>query len=700
MRPFVPLVFALVLFIAAAARAEDAEEFRAKGIAALKESQTNPRAIVDAARHFVNAAELYGAAGDEAKNVEMNSFLYWCKKKMSMQDIDAFTKGGEAAVSTKLVAVEKLAPKANEAQPWFDRAEQFATANPDEHLLIAIRFFEVADRFKTSEPGLKAMDRSLKELVQDKSVPKGAIPPVAVAAPKSAPTTGGNQPVPAVEKIKEAEKLIKDLFKAEYAQTDAPGRLALAGKLLQQADENKSDAASEYVLLRDARDLAVAAGDIAKATTAQKRLRDDFSFDFAAILADLKRLEATAKTDTSASALVTLYSAAAEDALEADNLEQAVRFDSHVDDLLPLIKDAALKARLKTKIATAQALKRDSIPALAAHKTLATKPDDPEANLAAGKFALQRGKFGAAFALLAKSKDAALSGLAKRELAPPTDAAEQVKLADGWFDRSEKEPYAFLKVRMQERAKLWYGNALPVLIGLTKAKVVERLKVLTPVPKTELGNTAVSKFANGTHSATPAITADTHVNLLKLIDISKDRVFGVWDMTGGELKSDSGAGARVEFPYAPPEEYDFKISFTRLEGADFVSQIMPIAQHSFMWVMGNSGNSQSDFEGTGDRVNFRIQNGKKYSCTVQVRKSGIKTLVNDKLVAQTDKVEKVTVSEFFRLRNPELVGVCTWGSPTVFHSAEIIEVNGRGKFLRVEREEAPISPLDGKSSKQ
>ena len=43
--------------------AEDADEVREKGIAALKDSQTNPHAIVEAARFFVKAAALYGDAG-------------------------------------------------------------------------------------------------------------------------------------------------------------------------------------------------------------------------------------------------------------------------------------------------------------------------------------------------------------------------------------------------------------------------------------------------------------------------------------------------------------------------------------------------------------------------------------------------------------------------------------------------------------
>ena len=86
------------------------------------------------------------------------------------------------------------------------------------------------------------------------------------------------------------------------------------------------------------------------------------------------------------------------------------------DDLLPLIKDAALKARLKSEIDIAKALKRDSVTTLTALKTLETKPADPEANLVAGKFAPERGRFQTAFALLVKSKDTALSSVAKREL--------------------------------------------------------------------------------------------------------------------------------------------------------------------------------------------------------------------------------------------------------------------------------------------
>jgi hypothetical protein len=57
-------------------------------------------------------------------------------------------------------------------------------------------------------------------------------------------------------------------------------------------------------------------------------------------------------------------------------------------------------------------------------------------------------------------------------------------LADGWFERAEKEPYTALKAPMQERARTWYDNALPALSGLAKVKVAGRLKELPAAQQT------------------------------------------------------------------------------------------------------------------------------------------------------------------------------------------------------------------------
>ncbi len=627
------LIFALfTVLVASALHAEDADEVRDRGISALKESQTNPRAIVDAARLFVKAGELYNTAGNEEKVVEMNSYLYWCKKKMTLDDIEAFTKGGEVAVTGKLAALEKIIPKTDDAQKWFDRADQFAKKYPNEHLLIAVRFYEVADRFKGSDASLKAQDRSLKEQLLDKPSTVRT-----VAQPSSAPRApvpvgdAGKRNVPLADDIKTSERFIKDLLKEDYAKTDAPGRVVLVGKLLQQADENKTEAAAEYVLLHEARDIAVLAGDAGKASEAQKRLLDGFKIDRAAALLDLRKLETVAKSAESVLALATLYSQGAESALSAADYDQAVRFNSRAEDLIPLLKDAAMKAHLKTEIPRVQAIKKESVAALAAQKTLQTKSDDAEASLVAGKFALLLGDAERAMTLLAKSKDALLSGLAKRELAPPTDAGEQALLADAWFDRAEKEPLVYLKTKMQERAALWYASALPNMTGLAKLKVEGRLKTL---PHVEV---AAAEPAHATAAATKAVASAAVGDLNNLSNWNTKHGNWTQDETGILGEGDSEA----EFKTTLPMEFILEFTMTVKKG------MRPRIHFNSEIKFGNEGYDKNLFAygGKTTGTKFKYEHDQALKIRAVCEKEKCEFFVNDTSVCTSvrGKPDKVTL---------------------------------------------------------
>ena len=69
-------------------------------------------------------------------------------------------------------------------------------------------------------------------------------------------------PVPDTVHQEAALKLVKGLFKEEFAQRKAEDRKALSLKLLQQAEETKDDPAGKYVLFAQARDLAAEIGDL------------------------------------------------------------------------------------------------------------------------------------------------------------------------------------------------------------------------------------------------------------------------------------------------------------------------------------------------------------------------------------------------------------------------------------------------------
>ncbi|HLX62081.1 MAG TPA: hypothetical protein VKX17_12435 [Planctomycetota bacterium] len=417
MRSFVPFILAASLLLTVSARAEDADELAAKGIAALKLSQNEPDAIVSAAIFLGQAKEIYEAKKDDAKAQEMNSDLYWCKKKMTLQQMEAFLKGGDAInakIAQRMKEIE-AAPPADEAQTYFNRAEAYANAHPNEHLLIAVRFYEVADRFKGSDLSLQAQDRLLKEITLEKT---GAANSGASARenPATAPVDPAKKvALPAAAKQKEALKTIKDLYKEEFAKSAPKDKAALAAKLDKQADESAGDPAARYVLLTQAAALAAQAGELERLTGILDKLAAGFESDFK----DFKKAQLSAA--------------------------------------MSKITDAKL-----AKVASAL-------------KVLIDKPDDAAANLTLGKYKLQAGDIEHAAAFISKSKNAAFISLIKQELSAPQDATAQYAVGDAIWESGDKAADNDDRVLCHARAAYWYAKAVQSLTGLAKAKVEKRL---------------------------------------------------------------------------------------------------------------------------------------------------------------------------------------------------------------------------------
>lgn len=148
-----PLPLLLVLsfsVLGEEATQEKANKLRAQGLAALKAADDDPKALVQAAEAFAYGSNVYVELKMEREATEMNSYLFWCRKKMNLEQIEAYTKKGPEAqtVVKKMDAVVNLKVEDTQAQRWFDRAEKFVTDDPDDHFGAAVRFFEVAQRFK------------------------------------------------------------------------------------------------------------------------------------------------------------------------------------------------------------------------------------------------------------------------------------------------------------------------------------------------------------------------------------------------------------------------------------------------------------------------------------------------------------------------------------------------------------------------
>lgn len=150
--------------------AEDADDFYSRGLDSLRQAQSNHAALVPATKLLTKAAELFEAVGDETKAAEVNSCLYWAKKKLTLGDTESFN--ATPAVVSRLELVTK-AIDSSSAQQWLDRAGKVAKDHPSDYLLIAIQYFEVGDRFKDTDQGRVAISRSLEAMqhIGEKSSP-------------------------------------------------------------------------------------------------------------------------------------------------------------------------------------------------------------------------------------------------------------------------------------------------------------------------------------------------------------------------------------------------------------------------------------------------------------------------------------------------------------------------------------------------
>jgi hypothetical protein len=140
-----------------------------------------------------------------------------------------------------------------------------------------------------------------------------------------------------------------------------------------------------------------------------------------------------------------------------------------MDLLLGLAGLAGVAALLQSKTLPSE---KDWSKAIA---TLATNPDDPSANLTAGKyqvFVLGDYQFGLPH--LAKGSDKTLAALAQKELDEKNTATPelQVGMGDEWVLAAKKFPA--LTTQFYDRASEWYAKAWPGLSDLWKMKVREQ----------------------------------------------------------------------------------------------------------------------------------------------------------------------------------------------------------------------------------
>lgn len=488
-------------------------------------------------------------------------------------------------------------------------------------------------------------------------------------------------PVPDAAKSAEAEKLIKDVFKNELAQTDAARRLALAKRMQLQALDIREEYATRYMLLRQALALSVPLGDVETSLRAAEDLGRLFEVSAQALsIETMRNLDAAISTPEEAKKLIHACGAFWDQLLPGEHYDAASSIIPIAESAARKAKDARVYGAVEARGSEVRAMMREFTRAGEARTAVKNNPLDADAHFALGHYlCFVRREWDAGLAELLKGNDGELKVIAAKEASKPADPKEQIDLADLWFDYAQKvKGSAYIFATSQVRAEHWYKQALSVLQGgLLKTKAEGRLAELSKIQVPE----------------PPSMRKGNRVDVLALIDPDKDKVAGEWTRKDGALVSQSSFGARVKIPYEPPLEYDFRIEFTCASAPAQVCQVLSENGRGFSWIMGANKGRFFGFEQinganaaknpTTTTPKGGLEPGHKYTAVVEVRANRIRALLDGNVLADwRTNFKDMSMLAAWKLPDERSLGLGSHNCVTTFLSAEVVEIGGQGTITR------------------
>ncbi len=268
-------------------------------------------------------------------------------------------------------------------------------------------------------------------------------------------------PVPPAEEQEQTRKLLRDLFRTDYANRTARGMNALAVKLLQFSKEEGKGSAMRFVLLDEARDLAARAGEPALALEAVAALTRHYRVDALKMRQEtVETAGRSASSPATSRELAEAYLALMEDLAKAEEYDAAKGLASRAQSAARKARDQGLYERLQALDKEIGALRAEYGRVKPSLQTLQENPNDPEANLAAGTyFCFTRDQWDRGLPHLARGSDPGLAELAAAELGKPETPESQAELARQWREAARKKT-ARVKSGCEQRALYWYEKAL------------------------------------------------------------------------------------------------------------------------------------------------------------------------------------------------------------------------------------------------
>lgn len=432
-------------------------------------------------------------------------------------------------------------------------------------------------------------------------------------------------PAPAESELASATKLVVDLYQKDIDAAKTPAaQKALAYRLFDDAVATKDDPAARFAMLQYSRTLATKTGEVKLAMLTIDQQNQAYEIDRAQLRSDLlQSLAPLSKSTLERFALIRLLTVDFLELKKNERLDLATELSDLALELSKNVNDAdlikqwkrrvfELKAQLLAKAAQRQAL-----------ATLQAQPADAAANQIAGEYLCYwLNQWEQGLTMLALGDNPALQKLAEREIRGPVTAAEQLALADAWYDLGKTQT-AQAKLAMLDHAGKLYDRLLPTQAALAKKRIENRSDEIAfavrPIPKNEW------------------------VELLDLVDPQVHSKKGPWKRDILNVKVNYDDVSTITLPVVINGSFEIQVRATRHSGPDQFYVDLSRAGHSAAFILNCwageiSGLDHIKDKGPKDNATSKapisLPNGQMYLMALQweLREAqcGLAVRVNDK----------------------------------------------------------------------
>ncbi len=426
---------------------------------------------------------------------------------------------------------------------------------------------------------------------------------------------------------------LDDVFRTGEATTES-AKAATARMMLAAERKYRSNPHERYVLLKRAMSLAAQGGEPDLALEACDMIAADYDVDALRLkAAAVEALVETASTSNQFKGLCETARGVTSQALAEEEYDLASELADRVYQACSRSQGRAYRKEAYDWRARLQDVIQEHKELESALAALEKKPDDVGANQVVGAwYCLRRGDWESGLVYLAQGTDEPLRRMARRERdSPPREAAEQIALADAWWDLAEQRK-GDQRSALMLRAGHWYRQARAGTSStVIQEKASQRLATIDKI-EPPLGSAGSSAPRLGQR-----IAPCKWVDLLEFVNTDRDALEGEWRFEEGRLvgtsppgDTDTDSRTRIVLPVIVEGSYDLDLGFSAGRGGDTpVALVLPVAdRHCAAILMGWQGNASGleRIEGksskeAGTMVSTLLEAERTYRVSVQVRLS-------------------------------------------------------------------------------